>query len=179
MRYLTRRRTSSVCCHHGSPVHRRVSSRHRGGRDAGFPTVTPVRPTGPPVPVGTATVLVATGGAVGATARWWLGTALPTPSGSFPWATFGINVAGSFLLALLLTSRAARHPRRSAYVVPLLGPGLLGGFTTLSATSEEGRVLLATGHGALAAAYLLGTLLAALLAVAAAGQLAAVREGDG
>ena len=46
---------------------------------------------------------------------------------------------------------------------PLLGTGVLGGFTTLSAYSEETRALLAAADGALAAAYLLGTLAACLV----------------
>lgn len=130
-----------------------------------------MRPPGSTVPVGAAILLVSAGGAAGATARWWLGTALPTSTGTFPWTTFAVNVTGSFLLALLLATPAVRRPRLGPHLTPLLGPGLLGGFTTLSATSEEGRALVATGHSVLAAAYLAGTLVAALLAVALAGLL--------
>ena len=56
--------------------------------------------------------------------------------------------------------------RRHRLAPPLLGTGLLGGFTTLSAYSEHTRVLLAAGHPGTAAAYFLGTLAACLLAVA-------------
>ena len=101
---------------------------------------------------------VAVGGAAGASLRWWLGTLAPD-DGGFPWTTFAINVAGSFLLALLprLTTRPL--------VVAALGPGLLGGFTTLSAYAEQGRALVADGQAAVAAAYVVGTLAACLLAV--------------
>ena len=56
-------------------------------------------------------------------------------------------------------------------LVALLGPGVLGGFTTLSTYSEETRALLADGHTTTAAAYLLGTLLACVAAVIAVGRL--------
>ena len=76
---------------------------------------------------------------------------------------------GSALLAGLLLLPLARRspPWRAA-----LGPGLLGGFTTFSATSEEARVLLATGRSGLAVAYVLGSLAACLLAVVLVGHLA-------
>ena len=58
--------------------------------------------------------------------------------------------------------------RRHPVLPPMLGAGLLGGFTTLSTYSEETPELLASGHPGLAGTYLLGTLAACLLAVAAA-----------
>lgn len=133
--------------------------------------MTTVRSLGSPVPVRTAVALVSAGGAIGATARWAIGWTFPSQPPEFPWATFAINVSGSLLLALLPAITVARDPRRGGYLVPFLGPGLLGGFTTLSATSEEGRALVAAGHSTVAAAYLLGTLAAALLAVWVAGRL--------
>ena len=106
----------------------------------------------------------AVGGAVGALLRYWLGELVPDGSG-FPWTTFGINVVGSFLLALLPAIALVRRRREVAVA---LGPGLLGGFTTLSAYAEQGRGLLADGDAVLAATYLLGTLFACVAAVAVA-----------
>lgn len=120
------------------------------------------------VPVPVAALLVAVGTAVGAGLRAGLGEAFPEPPGTFPWTTFGINVAGSFLLALLPASAAVR--RRPA-LPPLLGTGVLGGFTTLSAYSEQTRALAAGGQVSLAGAYALGTLTACLVAVALADRL--------
>ncbi len=111
----------------------------------------------------TATLLVAValGGAVGAVLRWAVGQLTPDGSG-FPWTTFAINVVGSLLLALLPAIPAVRrHPA----VAVALGPGVLGGFTTLSAYAEQGRALVADGSATLAASYVLGTLLACLAAV--------------
>lgn len=107
---------------------------------------------------------VALGGAAGALARWALAEALPDGTG-FPWTTFAINVVGSFLLALL---PAFLVVRRSRLLTVGLGTGVLGGFTTLSTYSEQSRALLADGRPGLAATYLLGTLAACLVAVAAA-----------
>ena len=85
---------------------------------------------------------MALGGALGALLRWGLGEAVPDGAG-FPWTTFAINVAGSFVLALL---PALRGVRRSRAAGAGLGPGVLGGFTTLSAYAEQTRALLADGR---------------------------------
>lgn len=110
---------------------------------------------------------VAAGGAAGAVARHLVGETFPDGSG-FPWTTFVINVVGSGLLAGLLLLPLAR---RSLLWRTALGPGLLGGFTTFSATSEQARVLLATGRSGLAATYVLGSLAACLLAVVLVGRM--------
>jgi len=125
---------------------------------------------------------VAVGGAVGALLRYALGEVAGDGAG-FPWTTFAINVTGAFLLALL---PASAFVRRSRLLAVALGPGVLGGYTTLSATSEQGRSLLDQGRPALAAAYLLGTLAASLIAVAVASRWSspsaqvefALEEGD-
>lgn len=111
---------------------------------------------------------VAAGGAAGAVVRYALGEAAPDGTG-FAWTTFAINVTGSALLAgLLLLPLARRSPVWAAG----LGPGVLGGFTTFSATSEQARALLADGRTGLAAGYVVGTLAACLLAVCLVGVLA-------
>lgn len=113
-------------------------------------------------------LVVAAGGAAGALGRW-AATTLFIEAGGFPWTTFTVNVVGSFLLAWLgLRPVVRRHP----LWWPALGPGVLGGFTTLSAYSEQTRALLASGATGVATAYVAGTLLACLAAVAVAGRLA-------
>jgi CrcB protein len=109
-------------------------------------------------------VAVAVGGAVGAVARWAITEAFPADADAFPWAVFAINVVGSFALALM---PAFAFVRRSRTITVGLGPGVLGGFTTLSAYSEQSRALLDAGHTGLASTYLVGTLAACLVAVAA------------
>jgi len=106
---------------------------------------------------------VAAGGAVGAALRHLAGGV--GPAHGFPWTTLTVNVLGSFLLALL---PAFARIRRHHLLPPLLGTGVLGGFTTLSAYSEETRTLVADGRVATAGGYVVATLAACLLAVALA-----------
>jgi CrcB protein len=111
-------------------------------------------------------VVVALGGAVGGTLRWWLGEVVADGDG-FPWTTFAINLTGSLALALLPALAAVR---RRHLLTLFAGPGLLGGYTTLSAYAEQGRALMADGRTVLAAAYLLSTLAACLVAVSVASR---------
>ena len=103
---------------------------------------------------------VAVGGALGGVLRHLLGELAPDGSG-FPWTTFAINVSGAAVLALLPHLAAVR---RNVLLAVGLGPGLLGGYTTLSTASEQTRALLADRPG-LALLYAGGTLAACLLAV--------------
>jgi fluoride exporter len=105
---------------------------------------------------------VALGGACGALLRWGLGE-LVADGDAFPWTTFAINVSGSFLLAVVLGTAAVR---RRPVLQAGLGPGLLGGYTTLSAWAEQSRALLADGRTAIAAAYVAGSVVACVVAVA-------------
>ncbi len=110
-------------------------------------------------------LLVALGGAIGASARYGVSLAIPVRDAGWPWATFVVNVSGSLLIGLLagwLASRAeAGEPWRL-----LLGVGVLGGFTTFSAYSLETLRLIERGDIAGAAAYAIGSVLAGLAAVA-------------
>jgi len=110
---------------------------------------------------------VAAGGAAGGLARY-AATQVAHGDGLL-WVTFAVNVSGSALLAALLLLPLAR---RSPVWAAALGPGLLGGYTTFSAASEQTRDLLAEGRAGLALGYAAGTLLACLAAVAAVGRLA-------
>jgi fluoride exporter len=118
---------------------------------------------------------VALGGAAGALLRHGLTTAFPDRAGSFPWTILAVNVSGCFLLALLPGLAVVR---RRPLLTPLLGPGVLGGFTTLSTYADQTRALVADGHDMLAGAYVVGTLAACLLAVATASRLVVARDGD-
>ena len=78
--------------------------------------------------------LVATGGAIGAVARYALQQWLP--SDSLPWGTMVANLSGSLLLGLLLGAVAA-GATVSEEAVLLFGTGLLGAFTTMSAFAVD------------------------------------------
>ena len=111
-------------------------------------------------------MLVFLGGGAGSLARYLAGLALARWSQHFPGGTFAINVAGSLLLGLLFGFTYAHGFRHERELTLMLGTGFLGGFTTFSTFELEGFSLLANGHAATAAAYLLGSVLAGLAAAA-------------
>jgi fluoride exporter len=87
---------------------------------------------------------IALAGALGALARWGLGTWFGQRFPSFPWGTLLINVSGSFLLGMLfaaLIERAAGSPT----VRVALTTGLMGAYTTFSTFSLETFRLLEDG----------------------------------
>lgn len=108
---------------------------------------------------------IASGGAVGAMARQLVGETWST-SGSFPWSTFLINVSGSLLIGILIAV-LGKLPPQHRLVRPFLGVGVLGGFTTFSTYAVQSHDLVTSGHPLVALVYLVGTVLAALLAVVA------------
>ena len=106
---------------------------------------------------------VAVGGGIGSEARYLLSAAFPAGNG-FPWATFAVNVSGCFCLGLLMVYLLEVWPPRR-FLRPFLAVGLVGGYTTFS-TFAGGVMTLLTGHAeALADAYALTSILAALVAV--------------
>lgn len=117
------------------------------------------------VPDRRAWLAVAAGGLAGTELRYGLGLAFPELPGAFPWATLGINVAGSFLLATLTTVWIAR-PATAFWLRAGLGPGLLGSFTTFSAVVFAVDQLARAGEHPVWIAYL-G--LSVVFGIAAAG----------
>lgn len=108
--------------------------------------------------------VVALGGALGASARYALTLAWPTPPGGFPWATFWTNVIGCAVIGVfmvLITDVWAAH----RLARPFFGTGVLGGFTTFSTYAVDIRKLVDAGRPGPGLAYLAATLLAALAAV--------------
>ena len=79
---------------------------------------------------------------------------------SFPWATFAVNITGSFLIGLFYALSARFN--LSTEVRILLTTGLCGGFTTFSTFSVETAGLLQSGKTGLAMLY---TALSLLLGV--------------
>lgn len=119
-------------------------------------------------------LLVALGGALGATLRHTVDVL--APHGLLPWPTLAINVVGSFALgALPLLGAVRRSPRLAA----TLGPGVLGGFTTVSAWAGQTRELGADGHVGVAGLYLVLTLAAGLGAAALGQHVTRRGEPDG
>ncbi len=114
---------------------------------------------------------IAVGGALGTLARYGVDRAVvPAPLG-FPWATWSVNVVGSFVLGAVVTLVVERWPG-DRYLRPLVAVGFCGGFTTFSTLAVEIDQRLQHGRGALAAAYLAATLVAGLGAALAGITLA-------
>ncbi len=83
--------------------------------------------------------LVAIGGAIGAVLRFSVGQVVD--SSQFPWATFAVNVIGSFLLALISFSYTGLSLETRLF----LFTGLFGAFTTMSTFSLETTQMLFDG----------------------------------
>lgn len=98
---------------------------------------------------------IVVGGAVGTTVRFLLEDQWGAAAGQFPWITFTINVAGSFLLGALLTVLSLAGPdtglRRTLRVT--VGTGVLGGFTTYSTFILEVNTLVRDDALEVAAIY--------------------------
>lgn len=110
-------------------------------------------------------VAIAGGGAAGTVLRYLIGQWVPRAAGGFPVATWGINVLGSFLIAVL--ARLLSTPDSSPVLRAALTVGLCGGFTTYSTFSAETIALLQEGRPARAALYVLASLCCGALAVMA------------
>ena len=97
-------------------------------------------------------LLVALGGALGASLRWLWGVGVLRLTGptDFPVAILGANVLGSFLMGLFVVAAAQRG---LTHLSPFVITGLLGGFTTFSAFSLETMTLIERGQTGAAMGY--------------------------
>jgi CrcB protein len=107
------------------------------------------------------TFYVAVGGLLGVLARFGIGR-LTLHHESLLWSTVAINVAGSFLLGLLVAEHWFDRDIREG-----LGVGFLGGFTTFSTFSVQAVLEVEAGEPARAAVYVLASVLGGLAAATA------------
>ena len=132
------------------------------------------RSSRPSAGLATQLALVALGGAVGTGLRLALGAAVPD-LGGLPLGMLAANLLGALLLGALLAWPGIAGGRGERPRL-LLGTGLLGGFTTMSALAVAGAELARSGDpiGGLVlplATVLLATA-ASLLGIALGGRLA-------
>jgi fluoride exporter len=105
---------------------------------------------------------VSLGGGAGAAARFAAYGLAPQV-----WATLVVNLAGCALIGVLVvltTEVWQAHP----LIRPVLGTGVLGGFTTFSTYALDAHGLWVAGDRVIAAGYLVGTLVGCVAATAAA-----------
>ena len=120
---------------------------------------------------------VACGGAVGAGARYLVGTATHQLLGhNFPYGTLAVNVIGSLVIGYLLVLMPVQEAGSPAIRL-LVTAGILGGFTTFSAFSVETLVLAQQGQIGRAGINLGLTMLGCLSAVWVGYWLARILHG--
>lgn len=108
-------------------------------------------------------LLVFTGGGLGAVCRFLLTTALAGKLGNFPLGTLTANFLGSLLMGLVVGILAGRFDSVRLFVAV----GFLGGFTTFSSFSAETLALIQNGQIFAAAANVIVSVAAGLIACAA------------
>jgi len=105
-------------------------------------------------------LLVLLGGAVGAPVRYVTDVMVQRlHATSYPWGTWTVNVAGSFVLGAVA---ASGH----GWMTTLVGTGFCGALTTFSTFGYEAVRLAEEGETATAVGYVAGSLAAGLAAAA-------------
>ena len=107
------------------------------------------------------TLFVGIGGTLGVLSRWGI-TRLTLHSDWLLWSTVGINIAGSFLLGLLVAEDWFGGDVREG-----LGVGFLGGFTTFSTFSVQIVLEGEAGRTAILIAYLAASVIGGIAAALA------------
>jgi CrcB protein len=108
-------------------------------------------------------ILVGLGGGIGSIMRF-LVSRIPFAQSSFPWATFIVNVAGCFIIGLLI-GLSVKHQFLDANMKLLLVTGFCGGFTTFSTFSAENVHLYHAGNYLTLAFYVLLSVIVGFAAV--------------
>lgn len=101
---------------------------------------------------------VAIGGILGANVRFLLSSWVAQRYGArLPYATFAINLSGSFALGVVTTLIAERYDGNVTASL-LIGTGFLGAYTTFSTFTFESLALIQQGELRSAARYLIGSM---------------------
>ncbi|TFF27425.1 fluoride efflux transporter CrcB [Jiella endophytica] len=110
-------------------------------------------------------LLVALGGGIGAALRHLSGIAAMRLLGAgFPYGTMFVNVVGSFVMGAFIELLARRFGA-SAELRLFVATGVLGGFTTFSSFSLDTAFLYERGDLALAAVYVIGSVVIGIAAL--------------
>ncbi|MGE4316698.1 fluoride efflux transporter CrcB [Acinetobacter sp.] len=107
-------------------------------------------------------LLVALGGAVGASLRYGAGILLFKPTSGFPWTTWWVNICGC-LLAGIFFAYSQKFPVLQNEARLFLMVGILGGFTTFSSFGLETFQLLKHGQTTLALGYMISSVMMGIL----------------
>ncbi len=108
---------------------------------------------------------IALGGAIGAVGRHYVSAGMIHLMGhGFPWGTLVVNVAGSFIMGVLIETMALVWSP-TAEMRALLTVGVLGAFTTFSTFSLDVATLYERGATAQLASYILASVVVSILAL--------------
>lgn len=108
-------------------------------------------------------LLIGTGSFIGGVLRYWVSFPFlhKYPHG-FPWGTLLVNIIGCFLIGLLYGyAEKGQFPKEWRL---FLATGVLGGFTTFSAFSNETVTLFNNGQYGYVMTYVLSSVMVGLLA---------------
>jgi len=110
-------------------------------------------------------MLVALGGAFGASGRYLVGTfALRFFGPGFPYGTFIVNVVGAVLMGLFIHMLATKL-NGSLELRTFFATGVLGGFTTFSAFSLEVANMIERGQWSVAFGYSLASVMLCVVGI--------------
>ncbi|QIO04802.1 fluoride efflux transporter CrcB [Acinetobacter shaoyimingii] len=110
-------------------------------------------------------LLVACGGAIGASLRYGAGLIITKPQSLFPWTTWSVNLFGC-LLAGIFFAFTLRYPSLQNEARLFLMVGILGGFTTFSSFGLETFQLIRQGQLSIAMVYALSSLVLGVVILA-------------
>lgn len=108
-------------------------------------------------------IIVGIGGFIGAVVRYLIGLIPVNPQNGFPIKTLLINIAGAFLIGMVVAFGAKKE--WNPQLILFLKVGICGGFTTFSSFALETNQLLEQGAGGSAALYVVLSVAGALAAV--------------
>lgn len=124
-------------------------------------------------------VIIMIGGALGTLARYLLSVLALPISGSLPWGTILINIAGSFIIGFFgtLTLASGRFPLAEPVRLFVM-VGFCGGFTTFSSFSLQTLDLLRSGETLRATINIVASVALCVTAVAVGHAVASRFNGD-
>ncbi|AJJ20380.1 MULTISPECIES: fluoride efflux transporter FluC [Yersinia] len=114
------------------------------------------------------------GGGLGSLLRWWIGLRVgKIYQGNFPLGTFLINISGAFVIGYLsILFSVDWRDRYGDLINAAVLTGILGGYTTFSSMQLDAAKLATAGGRAIAAGYLMISVLVGLAAAALGAWLA-------
>ncbi len=107
---------------------------------------------------------VGLGGGLGALLRYFLAGWVQPAGAAFNWGIFAVNISGGLLMGMLVELGALKL-NLSSEMRAFLATGILGGYTTFSTFSLDSVLLLQKGEYALAAFYIIGSVVLSIAAL--------------